>query len=450
MKTASIILAAGQGTRMRSKLPKVMHTILGKPLIWHAIKVVKKLSDLDPVVVVGHGADLVRQSVADQAQFALQAEQLGTGHAVMMAESALSGKADLILITFADMPLLRAETLEALIRLHQSGTAPLTMTSVVGDVPRGFGRILRDADGKVKAIIEEALATPEQLAIREYNVSAYCIDAAWLWASLPKIQVSPKGEYYLTDLVEIAVKEGHKVKSLIVEDPSEAMGVNNRLHLAEAEAILRQRINTAWMLAGVSLVDPLTTYIEQGVRIGQDTTIWPNTILQGKTVIGEDCVIGPNTVMRDTKVGDRSSVVASDTDQAIIGNDVSMGPYCRLRKGAVLEDHVHMGNFGEVKDSHLGQGVKMGHFSYIGNAIIGANVNIGAGTITCNYDGEKKNVTEIGENTFIGSDTMLVAPLKIGKNAITGAGSVVTKDVPDDTLVLGVPARPKFKVEKSE
>ena len=228
------------------------------------------------------------------------------------------------------------------------------------------------------------------------------------------------------------------------------MGVNNRLHLAEAEAILRQRINTAWMLAGVSLVDPLTTYIEQGVRIGQDTTIWPNTILQGKTVIGEDCVIGPNTVMRDTKVGDRSSVVASDTDQAIIGNDVSMGPYCRLRKGAVLEDHVHMGNFGEVKDSHLGQGVKMGHFSYIGNAIIGANVNIGAGTITCNYDGEKKNVTEIGENTFIGSDTMLVAPLKIGKNAITGAGSVVTKDVPDDTLVLGVPARPKFKVEKSE
>lgn len=450
MKTASIILAAGQGTRMRSKLPKVMHPLLGKPLIMHALHAVKDLCDLKPVIVVGHGADVVREQVGEQAMFALQAEQLGTGHAVMMAQPELQGKADLVLVTFSDMPLLRTETLKRLIAVQQSGKSPLTMTTLVGDVPRGFGRIVRDEDNRVMAIVEEAVATPEQLAIREYNVSAYCFDASWLWAALQRIQVSSKGEYYLTDLVEMAVQDGFEIQTVVLDDPSEGMGINTRVHLAEAEAVMRQRINTELMLSGVTIIDPARTTIEPGVRIGQDTVIWPNTYLHGDTIIGQDCVIGPNAILRNTQVGDRSVILASDTESAIVGNDVCVGPFCRLRKGAVLEDHVHMGNFGEVKESHLGPGVKMGHFSYIGDAKIGANVNIGAGTITCNYDGEHKNLTEIGENAFIGSDTMLVAPVRIGKNARTGAGAVVTKDVPDNTLVVGVPAVIKKRLDNSD
>lgn len=448
MTLASIILAAGQGTRMRSKTPKVLHLLSGKPLIMHAIDAVKPLCDIDPVVVIGHGAEQVRQVVGDAADFVLQSEQLGTGHAVMMAQPTLEGKAQVVLVTCADMPLLRPDSLRKLVETHQQAKSPITMTSIIGDVPRGFGRIVRGADGNVCAIVEEAVATPEQLAIREYNVSAYCYDANWLWQALKRIKVSPKGEYFLTDLVEIAVQDGYGVQSMALDDPTEGMGINTRVHLAEAETELRKRINEGWMLAGVTIVDPHTTYIEAGVQIGQDTVIMPNTFLHGQTQIGEDCVIGPNTILRDTIVGHRCTILASAAESAKLGNDVSMGPFCHLRKGAVLDDHVHMGNFGEVKDSHLGVGVKMGHFSYIGNAEIGSEVNIGAGTITCNYDGVHKNKTEIGENAFIGSDTMLVAPVKIGKNAKTGAGAVVTHDVPDDTIVVGVPAREIKKVEK--
>jgi bifunctional UDP-N-acetylglucosamine pyrophosphorylase/glucosamine-1-phosphate N-acetyltransferase len=353
-------------------------------------------------------------------------------------------------VTFADMPLLRTETLQKLVELHQSSGSVLTMSSIVGDVPRGFGRIVRDAAGNINAIVEEAVATPEQLAIREYNVSAYCFNAQWLWAALPRIKPSPKGEYYLTDLVEIAVKEGLTIRSLVLDDPTEGMGINNRVHLAEATAAMRFRINQELMLSGVTLVDPAMTYIEPGVQVGKDTVIWPNTYLHGNTVIGENCEIGPNTIIFDSKVGNQCKLFESTIEYAEIENNVSMGPFCHLRKGAHLADGVHMGNFGEVKDSYLGPGVKMGHFSYIGNARIEQNVNIGAGTITCNYDGVSKNLTEIGENAFIGSDTMLVAPVKIGKNAQTGAGSVVTKDVEDNTIVVGVPAHVIKRMEKSD
>jgi len=450
MKTASIILAAGQGTRMRSKLPKVLHTLLGKPLISRALSIVKGITELKPVIVIGHGAEEVRQAVGDEAQFALQAEQLGTGHAVSVAQEVLEGQADIILVTFSDMPLLRQETLEKLVQMQKDSRAPLTMTSVVGDVPRGFGRVLRNAAGGVCAIVEEADANPEQLAINEYNVSAYCFEAGWLWSALPRIPISAKGEYYLTELVNIAVQDGYKVQALVLDDPTEGLGINNRVHLAEAESVLRERVNRALMLSGVTLIDPEATYIEENVLFGQDTVVWPNTCLQGNTKIGADCVIGPNTIIRNTQVGDRCVLLASDMESAVIEDDVSMGPFCRLRKGAHLAKGVHMGNFGEVKDSYLGPGVKMGHFSYIGNAEIGQNVNIGAGTITCNYDGENKNLTEIGENAFIGSDTMLVAPVKIGKGARTGAGSVVTEDVDDDTLVVGIPARAVRKLEKRD
>jgi bifunctional UDP-N-acetylglucosamine pyrophosphorylase/glucosamine-1-phosphate N-acetyltransferase len=311
--------------------------------------------------------------------------------------------------------------------------------------PHGFGRVVRGSDGAVCAIVEEAAATPEQLAIRELNLGVYCFETGWLWPALKQVKLSAKGEYYLTDLVEIAVREGLKVQAIKITDASEAVGINNRIHLAEAEALLRRRINETWMLAGVTIVDPATTFIEPGVTIGQDTVIWPNTYLRGATFIGDDCNIGPDTIIDSSQVGNACRVLASYIESSTLEDGVTMGPFCHLRPKAHLAKGVKMGNFGEVKGSYLGPGVHMGHFSYIGDAEIGAHTNIGAGTITCNYDGKNKFKTEVGEEAFIGSDTMLVAPVKVGKKSRTGAGAVVTHDVPDETTVVGVPARPFVK-----
>jgi bifunctional UDP-N-acetylglucosamine pyrophosphorylase/glucosamine-1-phosphate N-acetyltransferase len=449
MTVASIILAAGQGTRMRSKLPKVLHTLVGKPMAWHALRAVEGLSDLPPVLVVGYKAEDVRAAMGDAAQYAVQSERLGTGHAVASARSLVEGKADTILVTFADMPLLRRESLEALLALHRQSGGPVTMTSFMGEPGSAFGRVIRDADGHVAAIVEKVDATPEQLEVREYNVSAYCFDAEWLWPTLERIPLSPKGEYYLTDVVGLAVADGLTVDALVLADPTEAVGPNDRVDLAAAEKVMRRRINEKWMLAGVTIINPDATYIEPEVQIGQDTVIQPSTHLRGGTVIGEDCEIGPDTTIISSKVGSGAKLVQSVLEYAEVEDHVTMGPFCHLRKGAHLAEGVHLGNFGEVKDSYLGPHTKMGHFSYIGNATIGANVNIGAGTITCNYDGEKKNPTEIGDDVFLGSDTMLVAPVKIGDRSVTGAGSVVTRDVPPDTLVLGVPAKEKRRLGES-
>jgi len=450
MTTASIILAAGMGTRMRSKLPKVLHAIAGKPMIWYALQAVQNMVDLQPVLVIGHGAEEVRHVIGDRADYALQEEQLGTGHAVASARPVLAGKADTVLVTYGDMPLLRHTSLEKLLSLHQQSGSPVTMTSYLGEKARGFGRVLRDDLGNIQGIVEQAAATPEQLAIREYNVGAYCFSAEWLWSALERIPISPKGEYYLTDSVGLAVVEGYTVNSLLLEDKTEVIGLNNRVHLATAERILRQRINEQWMLAGVTIVDPERTYIQADVKIGQDTVIHPNTYLQGETVIGEDGEIGPNATVINTKIGNSARITASVLEGAVVEDDVTIGPYCHLRKGAHLKSGVHLGNFCEVKQAVLGPGTKMGHFSYIGDAKIGADVNIGAGTITCNFNGEKKNPTEIGDNVFLGSDTMLVAPVKIGDRSATGAGAVVTRDVPPDTLVFGVPAKEQRKMEKSD
>jgi bifunctional UDP-N-acetylglucosamine pyrophosphorylase/glucosamine-1-phosphate N-acetyltransferase len=368
----------------------------------------------------------------------------------MQAEPLLRGQADLLLVTYADMPLLSEETLRKVVEMQRSNTGPFTMLSLIAEDPRGFGRVIRGADGDVSAIVEEAQAGPDELAVKELNAGLYCFSGDWLWDALKRIPLSPKGEYYLTDLVQIAVSDGLPVKAHVLKNPQEAIGVNTRVHLAEAEALLRQRINRDWMLAGVSIIDPATTYIEPGVQIGQDTVIWPNTHLQGRTVVGENNVLGPNTVIRDTQIGSHCTILVSVLEKAVVEDHVEIGPFGHLRSGAHLSSRVHMGNFGEVKSSYLGPGVKMGHFSYIGDATIGANVNIGAGTITCNYDGIKKNHTDIDANVFIGSDTMLVAPVKLGEGARTGAGSVVTKDVPPYTLAVGVPARPIRKLEKRE
>ncbi len=449
MKITAILLAAGQGTRMKSSLPKVLHPVAGKPMIWHAMQAIQKSTTEQPIVVVGHGAEEVTKYLDDSALTILQEPQLGTGHAVMQAESLLKGKTDLVVVCYSDMPLLRGETLQKLIETQKNNKGPISMLTVAADDPRGFGRIIRKEDGSVDAIVEEYVATPDQLQVDELNVGGYCFDANWLWDALHRIPRNPKkGEYYLTDTVELATQAGLSVQATVVDDIEETIGVNTRVHLSECEAAMRRRINQEFMLNGVTMIDPASTYIEAGVTIGRDTVIMPNTYLHGQTEIGEGNVIGPNSIIRDSKIGNGCKVLASVLEGAWLEDEVDMGPFARLRKGAHLGNHVHMGNFGEVKDSYLADGVKMGHFSYIGNAQIGSNTNIGAGTITCNYDGEKKHATEIGEDVFIGSDTMLVAPLKIGAGARTGAGAVVTKNVAEDTLVVGMPARAIKKLER--
>ncbi len=450
MRVTAVLLAAGQGARMKSVLPKALHPILGRPMISYALEAAKHASTELPIVVVGYGAQNVIEYLGQSARPVIQEPRLGTAHAVMQAAPLLRGRTDLVLVTYADMPLLRSETLERLVARQKANRGPLSLLTVVMDDPHGFGRILRAPDGTVQAIVEESVATEEQKQIKELNVGAYCFDAEWLWNALSQIEKNPiQGEYYLTDAVELAVRQGLAVQAERLEDPKEAIGINTRLHLAEVEAEMRRRINEFHMLNGVTLIDPTSTYIDFGVTIGRDTVIWPNTYLHGRTEIGEANLIGPNTIIRDSKIGHRCTILMSVMEGAWLENEVEVGPFARLRKGAHLGNRVHMGNFGEVKDAYLREGVKMGHFSYIGNADIGPGTNIGAGTITCNYDGQKKHPTYVGENVFIGSDTMLVAPVRLGDRSRTGAGAVVTKDVPPDTLVVGVPARAIKKLRPS-
>jgi len=450
MRTRAVILAAGHGTRMRSSLPKVMHPLLGKPLVWYSINAAQLATGTKPTIVIGYGADQVRLFAQESANFVVQEQQLGTGHALQQVESNLRGKTDFVLVTTADMPLLTSDTLTNIIQTHTADASPdtpITMLTLVSEDSHGFGRIIRNENGDVVSIVEEAVATPEQLAIQEYNASVYCFSADWLWDALPRIPISPKGEYYLTDLVSIAVEDHLTVRALIIDDLTETIGINTRVHLAEATDVLRKRINTHWMLSGITIMDPQTTYIEPSVDIGQDTVIWPNSYLQGNTAIGQACTLGPNTLLIESNIGERCEIIASVIEHALVEDDVEIGPFAHLRKGAHLAQGVHIGNFGEIKNSYLGPGTKIGHFSYIGDATIGSDVNIGAGTITCNYDGKRKYPTEIGEGAFIGSDTMLVAPVKLGEGARTGAGSVVTKDVPPKTLAVGAPARAIRKIE---
>jgi bifunctional UDP-N-acetylglucosamine pyrophosphorylase / glucosamine-1-phosphate N-acetyltransferase len=450
MKVTAVLLAAGQGTRMKTDLPKVLHPVCGKPMLAYAFEVACSVSTRKPVVVVGKDAEPIRNFLGDAASYVLQDPPLGTGHALQQAEASLRGKTDLVLVTYADMPLLRLETLVRLVETQKKNPGPMTILTVIAAESRGFGRVLRSPAGGVQAIIEEAVATPEQLLIKELNAGVYCFSADWLWDALHRIPLCEKGEYYLTDTVGLAVIDGLAVQTLVGDDLSEIIGINTRVHLAEAEAAMRMRINRSHMLAGVTIIDPNVTYIEPDVVIGRDTVIWPNTYLRGKTAIGEGCSIGPNTIAEDTTIGNGCKILAAVMEKALVEDNVSVGPFAHLRKGAHLCKGVHMGNFGEVKNSTLGPGTKMGHFSYIGDAMLGPQVNIGAGTITCNFDGVHKNQTEIGEGAFIGSDTMLVAPVKVGAHSKTGAGAVVTKDVEPDTLVVGVPARPIRKLNEGK
>jgi bifunctional UDP-N-acetylglucosamine pyrophosphorylase / glucosamine-1-phosphate N-acetyltransferase len=448
MKTILVLVAAGKGTRMKSEKHKVLHEIGGKPMVLHSVDTFRSFSNEKPTIIVGYQAEEIMKVVGNQANFVMQEKQLGTGHAVLMAKDLLENQSDLIVVVFADMPMIKEESIVKLVRYQKEHQGPITLMTAVVDDPRGFGRIVRDQDGSVKSIVEEVDCTDDQLKIRELNISLYCFNAKWLWENIEKIPISKKGEYYLTDIVALANQQGLTVAGLKIDDVTEGIGINNRVHLAEAEEIIRNRINNYWMLEGVTLIDPSSTYIESEVIIGKDTIVYPNTTISGKTKIGENCQLGPNSIIFESNIGDFCEIKSSVVEQAILKNNVDVGPFAHLRKGAHLDDNVHIGNFGEIKNSYLAPDVKVGHFSYLGDATIGERVNIGAGTITCNYDGKNKNKTVIEEDVFIGSDTMLIAPLTLKKGARTGAGSVVNKNVEENTVVVGIPARAIGKTKK--
>lgn len=440
LNLAVVVLAAGEGTRMQSRRHKVLHHVAGLPMVVHVVRVSRTLNPRQVVVVVGHGADEVQDALGDDVAYADQPKQLGTAHAVLQARAQIAPDVDAVLALYGDAPLITADTLSMMVQRHITTQATITMLTAHFPDPTGYGRIIRDG-GQVVAIVEEAVATADQRAITEINPGFYLFDADWLWSALERVEPSPSGEYYLTDLAELARADGRDVDALVAANAQETLGVNTRAHLATAEAILRERIRQRWLDAGVTLVDPPSTWIDADVTIGIDTEIHPNTYLQGRTTIGEECILGPGTLIRDSVIGDRCEVVFSTVEKAVLDEGVDVGPYSHLRRGANLGPGVHVGNFGEIKNSTLGAGVKMGHFSYLGDATVGENVNIGAGTITCNYDGQRKHRTIIEAYAFIGSDTMLVAPVRIGAGARTGAGAVVVRDIPANSLAYGVPAR---------
>ncbi|MHB1132509.1 MAG: bifunctional UDP-N-acetylglucosamine diphosphorylase/glucosamine-1-phosphate N-acetyltransferase GlmU [Chloroflexota bacterium] len=439
---AAVILAAGQGTRMRSKLQKVLHQVAGKAMVEHVLDALAQTGVARAVLVVGRGAEQVRQALGPRVEYAEQSPQLGTGHAVLQAQPLLAGAVETVLVLYGDTPLLRGETLARLLALHESRRPAVTMLTAVAADPAGYGRVVRDARGRVAGIVEEASASPEQRAIKEINSGVYCFRADWLWPRLGQLEVSPKGEYYLTDLIAVAVGEGEDVETVLLERADEALGINDRVALAQAERVARARVRERLMRSGVTFADPDSCFVDEGVEVGQDTLILPNTLLRGRTRVGADCVLGPGTVIDNTVVGDGCQVIASFLESAVLENGVRMGPFCHLRPGSHLARGVEMGNFGEVKQSYIGPGTRIHHFSYIGDASLGADVNVGAGTITCNYNSETrvKSRTVIEDGVGLGSDTMLVAPVRVGARATTGAGAVVTHDVPPDSVAYGVPA----------
>jgi bifunctional UDP-N-acetylglucosamine pyrophosphorylase / glucosamine-1-phosphate N-acetyltransferase len=436
----AVILAAGMGTRMRSALPKVLHRVAGEPLVSHVLGAASEAGASRLLVVVGHKGEQVISAIGDDVQSVIQEPQLGTGHAVRVAMDALHPIPPQLLVLYGDTPLLRASTVSRLVA-GLGGAAVVLLSAEVPD-PSGYGRVVRAADGRVTAIVEEAGASPEVRAQREINSGLYCFDGRWLAANLGTLQESPKGEYYLTDLVAMAVEQGREVRALLAEDPDEVLGVNDRMQLAHADALLRARFCEKLMSEGVTILDPSSVYVGREVTVGPDSVVHPGTHLRGRTAIGERCEIGPNSIIVESSIGDNCSVVASMLEQCQVSDRVSIGPFSHLRPGARIASGARIGNYAEVKNSNVGEDVQMHHFGYLGDADVDAGTNVGAGTITCNFtrSGEKHR-TRVGKRVFLGSDTLLVAPVTLGDDAATAAGSVVTKDVPEGQLVIGVPAK---------
>jgi len=436
-KIHAVVLAAGQGTRMKSKLYKVLHPVCGKPMVQHVVDTMASMQVEDIVVVVGHGADAVRAKLGEGVAYAIQEEQLGTAHAVQQAAPFLRDKEGTTFLLYGDVPLLSAETLSALLTYHEEQQAAATVLTAVLSDPTGYGRIVRDEAGEVLRIVEHKDAAPEERAIREINTGIYCFDNRKLWEALAHVKNdNAQGEYYVTDVVGILRDAGEKVAAFEAADPDETMGVNDRVQLSEAEAYMRRRIAVGHMRKGVTILDPSSTYIEADVTIAADTVIHPGTFLRGRTTIGADCVIGPQADLTNVEVGDGVSLIYAVMVDARVEQESTIGPFAYVRPGSVIGPKAKIGDFVELKNAKIGEGSKVPHLSYVGDAEIGDGVNIGCGTITVNYDGAVKHKTVVRDGAFIGCNSNLVAPVSVGLNAYVAAGSTITQDVPDNALAI--------------
>ncbi len=447
-KISAIVLAAGLGTRMRSKMAKALHPVAGRPMVWYMVAVARHVADAPVVVVIGHQAECFRAllkqsgSAVDACRHVLQERQLGTAHAVRQAQSVLlrKGKATSrhCLIVNGDTPLLTRETIKRLVAHHEKANAVLTMLTTGLPDPKGYGRVVRGRDGQIVNVVEERDASRAERAIREVNVGTYVVETPFLFQALAKIRPhNAQGEYYLTDLVGLAVTSGRRVSGFRASDASECVGINTRQQLAGAEGVMRQRIRARWLEAGVTMLNPETTFIDDGVTIGRDTVLHPGVTLEGHTTIGADCTIRSWSRVTNSVVG-RAVTIEDHSlmDGAVIEDHATIGPFARLRPGSVLRKNAKVGNFVEVKNTELGADSKANHLTYLGDAFVGQRVNIGAGAVTCNYDGYRKHRTVIEDETFIGSGAQLIAPVTVKKGAVVGAGSTITRDVPSDATAL--------------
>lgn len=436
METSAIILAAGAGKRMKSKTNKVLHNLCGKPMVEHVIDACRSVGISRFYVVIGNDAEQVKAHLGDGYTYVLQKEQLGTGHAALQVSPYYQHEPS-VFVLCGDTPLITGATLQRMQQVHKVADADVTVLTAVLPNPGDYGRILRDDNGQVCGLVEAKDATPEQLAIKEINTGFYCFRAEKLFEALSRLtNDNAQGEYYLTDVIASLYQRGCRIASCLLEDSREALGINDRVRLAEAEGIMRQRIRQQLMLAGATFLQPESCLVDAEVTVGPDTIIYPGVILEGKTTIGRDCVIGPNTHLVDCQVGDGVSIEHSVARQSTIGDNCTIGPYAYLRPQTALAAGVKVGDFVELKNSQIGAGSKIPHLSYVGDATIGAGVNVGAGTIFVNYDGRQKHRTLVEDGAFIGCNSNLVAPVQIGKNAYVAAGSTVTKDVPADALAV--------------
>lgn len=434
----TVILAAGKGTRMKSKLPKVLHKAAGKPMLQHVLDAAKGAGAKRNIVVVGFGGEQVKEAMGDQAEFVVQTEQLGTGHAVKQAKPLLQDEKGTVVVLCGDTPLVTADLITKLYEGHKAAGAKATVLTAIMPDATGYGRIIRTEAGDVARIVEQKDATEAERAVKEVNSGIYCFETQDLFAALEQVGCdNAQGEYYLPDVLGILREQGEKIWAVAADDYESTLGINSRVQLSGAEKILRRRKNIELMDNGVTIMDPDSTFVDADVQVGPDTVIYPFTWLEGKTVIGENCQIGPNSRFSDATIGDNVTAQFTYAHECQVDEGVTMGPYVHLRPKAHIYKDVKIGNFVEVKNSNVGEGTKLPHLQYIGDADVGSNVNCGCGTVTVNYDGKNKHRTIIGDNAFVGCQTALVAPVKVGEGAYIGAGSVITKDVAPADLAIG-------------